>query len=86
MPVPRVAAGGRSRLGLPGQVPDGRTVFDPADLCLGESEPGAEKLLGDAVMPESGRELVVSAVCAGKAADVLGGKRVPERRSVPEGG
>ena len=68
------------------EVPDGRAVFDPADLCLGESQPGAEKLLGDAVMPVAGRELVVSAVCASKTADVLGGKRVAERGSVPEGG
>jgi hypothetical protein len=68
------------------EVPDGRTVFDPADLCLGESQPGAKKLLGDAVVPKAGREFLVSAVCAGKAADVLGGKRIPERRSIPEGG
>jgi hypothetical protein len=68
------------------EVPDGRTVFVSADLRLGESQPGAKKLLGDAVVPKAGRERVVSAVCAGKAADVLGGKGVPERGSVPKGG
>jgi hypothetical protein len=68
------------------QVADGRTVLDPADLCLGESEPGAEQFLGDAVTPVAGREFAVSAVGAGNPADVLGRERIPERWSVPEVG
>jgi hypothetical protein len=68
------------------EVADGRTVLDPADLRLGESEPGAEQFLGDAVTPVACREFAVSAVGAGNAADVLGGERVAERGSVPEGG
>src|ERR1700749_1065406 len=33
------------------EVADGRAILDPADLRLGESEPGAEQFLGDAVAP-----------------------------------
>jgi alkylation response protein AidB-like acyl-CoA dehydrogenase len=68
------------------EVADGRTVLDPADLRLGESEPGAEQFLGDAVAPVACREFAVPAVCTDNATDVLGGERVAERRSVPEGG
>jgi hypothetical protein len=66
------------------EIADWWTVLDPADLCLGESEPGAEQLLGDAVTSVACREFAVSAVGAGNAADVLGSERVAERWSVPE--
>jgi hypothetical protein len=68
------------------QVTDGMTVLDPADLRLGESEPGAEKFLGDAVTPVACREFAVSAVGAGNAADVLSRERVAKCWTVPEGG
>jgi hypothetical protein len=64
------------------EIADGRTVLDPADLCLGESEPGAEKFLGDAVTSVACREFAMPTVGAGDAADVLGGERVAERGSV----
>jgi hypothetical protein len=57
------------------EVADGRTVLDPADLRLGESEPGAEQFLRDAVAPIACREFAMSAVGADDAADVLGGER-----------
>jgi hypothetical protein len=68
------------------EIADGRTVLDPADLCLGEAEPGAKQFLGDAATSVACREFAVSAVSAGNAADVLGGERVAECWSVPEGG
>ncbi len=68
------------------EITDGRTVLDPADLRLGESEPGAEQFLGNAVTPVAGREFAVPAVGAGNAADVLGGERVPECWSVQKAG
>jgi hypothetical protein len=58
------------------QVTDGWTVLDPADLCLSESEPDAEQLLGDAVAPIEFRKFAMSAVGADDATDVLGGERV----------
>jgi hypothetical protein len=67
------------------KVADGRTVLDSADLRLGESKPAAEKLLGDAATPVACREFSMPTVGTDDAADVLGGERVAERGSVPEG-
>jgi len=67
------------------EIADGRTVLDPADLRLGESEPGAEQFLGDAATSVACRKFAVPAVGAGNAADVLGSERVAECWSVLEG-
>ena len=68
------------------EITDRRAVLDPADLRLGESKPGAEQFLGDTAAPVARREFAMPTIRAGNPADVLGGERVPERWSIPEGG
>ena len=58
------------------EIADGWTVLDPADLRLGESEPGAEQFLGDAITSVVCSEFAVPTVGASNAADVLGSERV----------